>query len=303
MPVSDFQNSDKNTTQPQSTIMELESHLADRRIGQILMAQGKLTVEGAEQILRHQHEKGIRFGEAALDLGLVREEDIWQVVAEQFEFRYLKQREDPQFDPSLLPYESFNPEMEVFRSIRNQLLYRWQFNKRKILAVISSRKGDGRSYVAHKLAIVFAQFAQRTLVIDGDLRNPCLHTLFDIKNEGSGLVGVLSGHSKEEAVLRLPGFESLHCLPAGKIPADPLKLLSRERLHDLLHSEVAKYDVVLIDTPAAESYPDYQALGGWAKAGIFVARRGGTSFAETESIKQSLRTVRCQLLGGLINDH
>ena len=48
-------------------------------IGRILLDMGKITPIEAEHILLFQKESGLRFGEAALKLGLVTEGDIQQV--------------------------------------------------------------------------------------------------------------------------------------------------------------------------------------------------------------------------------
>ena len=43
----------------------------DTRMGALLLDAGKLTPEDFERVLRMQNETGIRFGEAAVRLGLV----------------------------------------------------------------------------------------------------------------------------------------------------------------------------------------------------------------------------------------
>ncbi|MEB0165223.1 chain length determinant protein tyrosine kinase EpsG, partial [Glaciimonas sp. CA11.2] len=40
-------------------------------IGRLLVDMGKITLEDAEEIIRQQKEKGMRFGEAAQSLGLI----------------------------------------------------------------------------------------------------------------------------------------------------------------------------------------------------------------------------------------
>jgi hypothetical protein len=62
----------------------------ERRIGQILRESGRLSPLDAERVLHLQRETGLRFGEAALRLGLISEEDISRAISEQFDYRYLK---------------------------------------------------------------------------------------------------------------------------------------------------------------------------------------------------------------------
>lgn len=58
-------------------------------IGGLLLDQGKITPEQAEQILNFQKQEGLRFGEAATRLGIVSEADIRQMLARQFDYPYL----------------------------------------------------------------------------------------------------------------------------------------------------------------------------------------------------------------------
>ena len=56
-----------------------------RPIGAILIDAGRLATESAEKILRLQKEKGMRFGDAALQLKLLTEDDIRFALARQFD--------------------------------------------------------------------------------------------------------------------------------------------------------------------------------------------------------------------------
>ena len=59
-------------------------------IGRMLLDSGKLKPEGAERILRLQKERGLLFGEAALELGLITRGDIEQVLSHQFDYPFLQ---------------------------------------------------------------------------------------------------------------------------------------------------------------------------------------------------------------------
>src|ERR1700712_1008098 len=62
---------------------------AGRSIGAILVDSGRLTPENAERILRLQKDEGLRFGEAAIRLGLLTEDDIRHALSHQFDYPYL----------------------------------------------------------------------------------------------------------------------------------------------------------------------------------------------------------------------
>ena len=70
-----------------------------------------------------------------------------------------------------------SPQSESLRSLRSQLLLRWFSLGNKSLAIVGANLGEGCSYVSANLAIAFAQLGMRTLLIDGNLRDPSLHRL------------------------------------------------------------------------------------------------------------------------------
>ena len=58
----------------------------DRSIGAILIDAGRLKAEDAERILRMQREQGLRFGDAAIRLGLLTQADIDMALLRQFNY-------------------------------------------------------------------------------------------------------------------------------------------------------------------------------------------------------------------------
>ena len=75
---------------PTDNVLQIEgSPRGGRHIGAILMDEGKLTASDAEQVLKRQRELGWRFGEAAIELNLITDNDLRQALAKQYEFPYL----------------------------------------------------------------------------------------------------------------------------------------------------------------------------------------------------------------------
>ena len=81
---------------------------------------------------------------------------------------------------------------EAYRALRTSLLYAAVDVPPKVLLITSPGSGDGKSFICANLAVVLAQADRETLVIDGDLREPSLHRIFDVPNV-NGVVNVLSG--------------------------------------------------------------------------------------------------------------
>src|SRR5690242_4819237 len=94
-------------------------------LGALLIDAGKIIPQDAERILRHAKERGLRFGDAAIELGLVTKEEIERMVALQFGYSYVRPGESPVSQEVWAAYRPFTRQVEAFRALRSQLLVRW----------------------------------------------------------------------------------------------------------------------------------------------------------------------------------
>jgi protein-tyrosine kinase len=274
-----------------------------RSIGVILIDSGRLTPDNAERILRLQKAQGMRFGEAAIELGLLTEDDIRFALSSQFDYPYLPLGDSSLSHELIAAYKPSSPVVEQLRALRSQLMLRW-FDaeaQRKALAIVSPGAGEGRSFIAANLAIVFSQLGERTLLIDADLRTPRQHELFKLGNN-AGLSGLLAGRANDDAVVRVPSLLGLSILPAGAIPPNPQELLGRPAFIETLLSLSRDFDVVIIDTPAASAYADAQTIAVRAGAALLLARKNRSSLPNLAQLANRLQQSGATLLGSVLND-
>lgn len=275
-----------------------------RSIGSILVDSGRLTAEAAERIMRLQRENNMRFGEAGIALGLLTQADIDQAISSQFEYAYLPAG-DTRLDASVVAaFRPFSPVVEQLRALRSQIMLRWlsASNGNKMVAICGVQKGDGRSFTAANLAVVFAQLGERTLLIDADLRQPSQHTYFRLDNR-AGLANVLAGRAGAEVVQKIGGLDNLSVMPAGTVPPNPQELLAREHFPELLKRVSQVFDVVILDTTAASVAADAQMVATRAQAAVLVAREGATPIHAAQGLAQSLQEAGVNLLGAVLNEH
>jgi len=275
-----------------------------RSIGALLIDAGRLSAENAEKILRLQKEKGLRFGDAALQLKLLSEDDIRFALSRQFDYPYLHAGDDSLSHELVAAYRPFGEPVEQLRALRSQLMLRWfdAESERKALAVVSPSKGDGRSFIAANLAIVFSQLGERTLLVDADLRKPRQHTLFRLPPNGHGLSDVLAARAGPEAVVRVPSLLGLSVLPAGVEPPNPQELLGRPNFSELLQGLSKNFDTIILDTPATGEFADAQTVAARAGAALVVARKDRTSAPELQKLVRSLQQGGTELVGSILNE-
>jgi len=272
-------------------------------IGAILVETGRLSADNAERVMRLQKTHGDRFGDAAIKLGLLNEDDVRFALSSQFDYPYLAAADNSLSHELVAAYQPFSPIVEQLRALRSQLILRWFATaaERKTLVVISPGKGEGRSFMAANLAIVFSQLGERTLLIDADLRTPRQHELFNL-GRGAGLSDLLAGRANAQAVVRITSLVDLSVLPAGAVPPNPQELLGRPAFAELLRSSNSYYDVVIIDTPAAKEYADAQTVAARAGAALMLARKNQSSMSDIAELSQNVQHSGATIVGSVLND-
>ncbi len=285
---------------PSGTIVPLR----DRSIGALLIDAGRLRPEDADRILRTQRERGLRFGEAAIALGLLTDDDIRFALARQYEHAVLPIG-DPSIDAEVLA--AFRPghfTVEALRQVRTQLLLRWLDTtpERRSFALIGAESAVGRSFMAANLAVLFAQLGESTLLIDADLRAPRQHRLFKLPNE-VGVATVLSERAGLDVARVIAPLPKLSVMTAGPTPPNPQELLSRPAFERLIDAARQQYDVVLIDTPPWDDGADAQIIAARAGASILVTRQDRTSIRSISAIVTALRDCSAHLVGSVVNQY
>ena len=279
---------------------------ATRTLGAILIDGGQLKPEDAERVLQYQKQQNLRFGEAALRLGLISEADIQFALSRQFAYAYLRRTPGeirPLSDELIAAYQPFSTRVEQLRAIRSQLMLRWfdRAEERQVLTIVGAERGEGRSYLAANLAIVFSQLGERTLLVDADMREPRQHFMFHLENQ-IGFSTLLAGRSREEAIVRISDLAGLSVLPAGPTPPNPLELLNRLNFDEFMIQAKGAYDVVIVDTPAMTSGEDAAMIAVRTGAALAVARSGSTRVAAYTDLVQGLMDAGVAVVGSVLNE-
>lgn len=286
----------------QISLQPVQRVSGDYSIGAILVDAGKLTVDEAEPILRLQKERNLRFGEAAIKLGLLKEDDIRFALARQYRYPYLLKGDSEVSDELVAAYQPFCPQVEALRALRSQLIMRWFTGdpQRKALAVVSTGAREGRSYLAANLAIVFSQLGERTLLIDADMRHPRQHKLFNLANR-SGLSSVLSNRGDANTIQRISSFIDLSVLPAGPTPPNPQELLGRPMFTSLLDTISPDFDVILIDSPPATQYADANIIAMRSGGAMIAARQNSTNLRDAQQLAGGLTDLGVMMVGSVLS--
>ncbi|MBX9715320.1 MAG: polysaccharide biosynthesis tyrosine autokinase [Burkholderiaceae bacterium] len=280
---------------------EAEDGVLDRSIGSIISELRDLSTDQVEQILTYQQQHGVRFGEAAVALGLVSNDDVLQALSQQFHYPYAPKRADNQELVTLT--QPFSVQAEAFRAIRSQITMRLNHEgeQRKALAIISPDTMDGKSFFAANLAVAMAQLGSRTLLVDADMRGPRQHQIFEVSNK-TGLSSVLSGRTSTQVIQQVEGVPGLFVMPVGVTPPNPLELVERPAFGLLMRELVSKFDYVLVDTPAAQYGADASVIAARCGAALVLARNNESRVADLVDLVGSFENCPVRITGVVMNE-
>lgn len=279
------------------------SAVLDRQIGSILGELRNLSVDDVERILAHQRESGVRFGEAAVALGLASSDDVLLALAQQFHYPYAPEARRRLSAELIALSQPFSMQAESMRAMRSQLISRMglEGEMRRAMAVVSPNSGDGKTFLAANLAVGMAQLGGRTLLVDADLRGPRQHQLFNLSNT-AGLSGILAGRPESNVIQQVPDVPSLFVLPVGITPPNPLELVERPAFAMLMRELCEKFDHVIVDTPAAEYGADATVVAARCGAALVVARKNRSSVRALQDLVGTLADGPAKLAGVIMNE-
>ena len=204
--------------------------------------------------------------------------------------RHLVTREDPK-----------SPVSESYRMIRTNLLYSKSDKPIKSILVSSPGPGEGKSTIVTNLAITFANLGKKTVLVDGDLRRPVVHRIFDIDRD-PGLSHYLSANEDEIAsLINKTEIKNLSVIPAGITPPNPSELLGSKRMTDLIIKLKQDFDMVLIDSPPITAVTDATMVSHEVDSLVLVVKAGSTYKESLMRALSSLKGLDINLAGAVLN--
>ena len=198
-------------------------------------------------------------------------------------------------DQALTNYE------EAIRTLRNSILLT-DFDRRlRSVLLTSASPSEGKSTVAAHLAATHASQHKRTLLIDGDLRRPSVHRLYQVPNS-VGLSNVLLQQiSWRDAVIRIDDPQGLDVLPAGPSTRRASDLIGMG-LAEIIEEATREYDLVVLDAPPLLGFAEPLQMATAVDGVIVVARAGDTSRKALNTVITTLARLRANLVGVVLNE-
>ncbi|MEH1831608.1 MAG: polysaccharide biosynthesis tyrosine autokinase [Nostoc sp.] len=169
----------------------------------------------------------------------------------------------------------------------------------KVITVVSSTPGEGRSFVAANLAIAKARMGRRVLLVDADMRHSCQQEIWKLTNS-IGLSNVLMGQAEFSHTVQEVLF-NLHVLTSGTTSPNPAPLLDSQPMALLIREAAKSYDFVIIDTPCLNLFADALILSKLVDGILLVVRVNGFQRTVANATKTLLEQSTQHVVGMVIN--
>jgi non-specific protein-tyrosine kinase len=198
--------------------------------------------------------------------------------------------------------EPRSPVSEAFRALRTNIQFASVDRPLHALLVTSPSPAEGKSSISANLAVVMAQNERRVILLEGDLRRPRTHELFDVTN-WLGLSDLfVRAHIDLDGTVKKTGLVGLSILTSGGLPPNPSELLGSEKMVGILTKLKEQADFVVIDSPPVLAVTDAAVLAPRVDGVILVVKPGVTKLAASKQAVEQLRRVGANLVGVVLNE-
>jgi len=194
---------------------------------------------------------------------------------------------------------------EAYYSIRVALDYATLHGVPDTLLVTSSQPAEGKSTTALALAQDYARIGKRVLLIDADFRRPSLHRRADL-SLSPGFVDVLLGlQDLEDCAKPIFGIDGLYLLPLGKVPPNPVEILSSNVISDFFTTYKSQFDILILDSAPVMGLADTPLIARQVDTVLMIVEANRAHRGQAKTAVRRLQDSGAKIAGVVLSkfDH
>lgn len=194
---------------------------------------------------------------------------------------------------------------EAYKLLRTKLQFSFADDAScHIIGLSSAMTGEGKSLTAVNLAFSMSQLGQRVLLIDADMRRPSIDAKLPVK-QSPGLSDYLSGQVRGEHLIQYCGLTedmcAFHVISAGRIPPNPMELLSSGKMERTLSKLRESYDLIILDLPPVGEVGDALVTAKLTDGVLLVVRQDQCNRVALNAAIRQFEFVGSRILGIVFN--
>lgn len=202
--------------------------------------------------------------------------------------------------PNGEPDAEGHPALESIDALRTQLLRDADDVHTRVVMVTSATQGEGKTTVASHLASSLARAGRKTLLLDGDLRRPSAHQLFELPMH-PGFSEVLLSEVELTDAVQATALDGLSFMAAGQWDREVLHALARDGVEGIFEKLQEEFDFIVIDSHPVLAATDSLLIGQRVDAVILSVLREVSQMPRVYAASQRLATLGIRVLGAVVN--
>jgi succinoglycan biosynthesis transport protein ExoP len=203
-------------------------------------------------------------------------------------------------DHIMILRQPFSPVVETFRALQMNLMSISQDPPKKVFLITSAKPSEGKSITLANLAVTMAQSGLKVIVVDGDLRKPTIHDIFNLPNTVGLSDALMRSKTNARTLLQSTEVDNLQVLTSGMLPPSPTLVLGSKRTMKAIEELSSEADFVLVDSPPILSVADTLNLGSCVDGVILLTVEGFTRRGEARRSLEELRTAGINVIGAIL---
>ncbi|KZE64051.1 hypothetical protein AWM68_13165 [Fictibacillus phosphorivorans] len=189
-----------------------------------------------------------------------------------------------------------NKSEEQVKILRSNIEIQMDNNQANVLMITSPKGVSPHISISSQLAISFAEQGKKVLLVDANLRNPELHTYFNLPNT-KGFLDVILHDDNVFTHARTDHSKRLSILTAGNLFSTPIDLWISKKIEYVINNWKDKFDLVLFHAPSYLEFSDAQVLVNQCDGVLLVVRSGKTKIKDADTAKQKINRSNKPILG------
>ena len=211
-------------------------------------------------------------------------------------FKKKKNKNSTPTSPEALSNKSKFAIVESYKAARTNIMFSLSAVDKKMFAVTSYSKGEGKSTVSANLAISFSKMEKKVLLIDCDLRRPNVHNILNLENT-VGLSNIIGKMVSFEDAASFDVLPNLDIITSGTIPPNPSELMCSSTFVSLINRLYDEYDYIIFDTPPIGVVADALLLKDLVAGFVMVVHERSTTHGDIQKIIESVKLADSKVLG------
>lgn len=188
---------------------------------------------------------------------------------------------------------------EAIDGIRTMLLHAARSENLHVVMIASAMGGEGKTSLASQLAASLARAWRKTLLIDGDLRNPAAHQLFSMPLE-PGFSEVLRNEVNAAEAVRPTPMSRLWLMSAGQWDHHAVQALAQDSVRTLFESLKQQYDFIIVDSSPVLPVADALSLAQHVDGVVFSILRDVSRAPAVYAAQQKFQSLNVRTLGAVV---